>query len=106
MRMVHNSTDFSQENQMIRRVCLLSIVFSCHLTLAQHNCPQGFQPAGTLTGTASYGNDLNERREINLPENASIDQSYQQTKVLPQKGNPKAHSDLLAKDIPKGIHII
>jgi hypothetical protein len=93
---------------MIRRMRLLSLVvlFMPSFTLAQHNCPQGFQYVGNLSGTGSFGNDFNEKREINLPENATIDQSYQQTRIRSQNGNPRAHSDLLPKDIPKGIHII
>jgi hypothetical protein len=93
---------------MTKRMRLLSLIvlFTPYFTLAQHNCPQGFQYAGNLSGTGSFGNDFNEKREINLPENATIDQSYQQTRIRSQNGNPRAHSDLLPKDIPKGIHII
>jgi hypothetical protein len=93
---------------MIKQVPLLSLVvlFMPSFTLAQHNCPQGFQYVGNLSRTGSFGNELNEKREINLPENATIDQSYQQTRIRSQNGNPRAHSDLLPKDIPKGIHII
>jgi hypothetical protein len=59
---------------MIKRVPLLSLVllFMPSFTLAQHNCPQGFQYVGNLSGTGSFGNELNEKREINLPENATM----------------------------------
>ena len=74
--------------------------------LAQHNCPQGFNYAGTLTGTGSYGIAFDERREINLPEDATIDTSFQQSNVRVRAGNPRAKSNLQAKDIPKGILIM
>ena len=74
--------------------------------LAQHNCPQGFNDAGTLKGTGSYGIPFDERREINLPENATLDTSFQQSNVRVRAGNDLAQSKLQAKDIPKGILII
>ena len=93
---------------MIRQVRRLAFVafYTSSLALAQHNCPQGFQHVGTLSGTGSISTDFNERRAINFPENATIDTTYQQTNIRSHGGNPKAHSDLTAKEIPKGIHII
>ena len=35
--------------------------------LSQHNCPVGFQYAGTLSGTGGY-EAFNERRELLLPD--------------------------------------
>lgn len=74
--------------------------------LAQHNCPQGFNFAGTLRGTGSYGTPFDERRELNLPQDATIDTSFQQSNVRARAGNGLAQSKLQAKDIPKGILII
>jgi hypothetical protein len=74
--------------------------------LAQHNCPQGFDYAGTMAGTGSYGVAFDERREVHLPLYATIDTSFQQSTVRAHGGNREARSDLLAKDIPKGIYII
>jgi hypothetical protein len=74
--------------------------------LAQHNCPPGFDFAGTLKGAGSYGVAFDERREINLPPYATIDTSFQQISVRAHAGNGQAKSDLQAKDIPKGIYII
>ena len=74
--------------------------------LAQHNCPEGFNYAGTLQGTGSYGIAFNERRELDFPPDATIDTSYQQSTVRARGGNSRAKSDLQAKDIPKGIYII
>ena len=93
---------------MPRQVRLWAFVvfFTPGVVLAQHSCPQGFQHAGTLSGTGSFSGDFNERRAINLTENATIDTTYQQTNIRSHGGNPKAHSDLTAKEIPKGIHII
>ena len=93
---------------MIRHVRLLVFVvfYASSLALAQSNCPQGFTYAGTLLGTGSAVSDFNERRAINLPENATLDTTYQQTTVQSRGGNSRARSDLRASDIPKGIHII
>ena len=74
--------------------------------LAQHNCPPGFDYAGTLKGAGAGGVAFDERREVNLPPYATIDTSFQQSKVRAHRGNGQAQSDLHAKDIPKGIYII
>ncbi len=74
--------------------------------LAQHGCPERFNFAGTLKGNGSYGVPFDERRELNLPPNATIDTSFQQSDVRAHAGNGLAQSDLHAKDIPKGIYII
>ena len=74
--------------------------------LAQHNCPEGFNFAGSLEGTGSGGVAFNERREVDLPLDATIDTSYQQSNVRAHAGKGKAPTDLNAKDIPKGIYII
>ncbi len=74
--------------------------------LAQHNCPPGFDYAGALRGAGSGGIAFDERREVNLPPYATIDMSFQQSKVRAHAGNGQAQSDLHAKDIPKGIYII
>jgi hypothetical protein len=49
---------------------------------------------------------FSKRVEINLPENAAPDTSYQQTKVRTEDGDIDEHSNLRAQDIPKGIHIV
>ena len=74
--------------------------------LAQHNCPEKLRFVGTLTGTGSYGIAFDERREINLPPDATIDTSFQQSNVRARAGNSRAQSTMRAKDIPKGIMII
>ncbi|MGD0443626.1 MAG: hypothetical protein ABSA39_06785 [Edaphobacter sp.] len=74
--------------------------------LAQHNCPQGFDYAGALRGTGSYGIAFDERRELTLPLYATIDSSFQQRNVRARAGNGQAKSDLRVTDIPKGILII
>ena len=90
------------------RVSLVTLgLLSMSATLrAQHNCPQGFDHAGTLTGSGSYGIAFDERREINLPPDATIDTSFQQKNVRARAGNDRAQSALQAKDVPKGIAII
>jgi len=74
--------------------------------MAQHNCPEGFRYVGKMSGTGSYGIPFNERRELILPDGAAPDTSFQQKQVNARAGNEMAHSNLLAKDIPKGILII
>jgi len=93
---------------MTRQVCLLAlaVLYTAPLVLAQHSCPERFLHAGTLSGTGSYVSEFDDRRKINLPEDATLDTTYQQTAVRSHGGNPKARSDLRAQDIPKGIHII
>ena len=71
--------------------------------LAQHNCPTGFDFGGTLKGSGAFEDAFDARREIKLPSYATIDTSYQQSKVRSHAGNDRAKSDLQAKNIPKGI---
>jgi hypothetical protein len=93
---------------MTRQVALiaLAVLYTASLALGQNSCPERFRYAGKLSGTGSVAGEFNEVREINLPENASLDTTYQQTVVRSHGGNPIARSDLSAKEIPKGIHII
>jgi hypothetical protein len=88
------------------RLVTLGLLSIASPLLAQHNCPPGFDYAGALKGTGSYGVAFDERREINLPPYATINTSFQQTSVRARAGNGHAKSDLQAKDIPKGIYII
>jgi hypothetical protein len=91
---------------MTRRLGLLilGLLFSSPSILAQHSCPAGFDYVGTLSLTGSYGS-AEEKKEIEFPEGATIDTSYQQTSIRARGGNQKAQSNLRAEDIPKGIHI-
>ena len=41
-----------------------------------------------------------------LPENATLDESYQQQNVRATNGKRGAHSSLRAEDVPKGLLII
>ena len=74
-------------------------------SLAQDQCPAHFRYIGTLKGTGSFVELLDKTREVKLPENATLDTSYQQTKVVAD-GGKGARSKLRPQDIPKGIHII
>lgn len=93
---------------MMRPVGFLAFVvfYTSSLALAQHNCPQGFQYVGTLSGTGSIVSEFNERRQINLPQNATLDTTFQQSNIRSHGGSVKPKSELRAKDIPKGILII
>jgi len=83
----------------------LFLIATAPSAFAQHNCPEGFRYAGSLVGAGGY-EEFNARRELLLPEGATIDTSYQQASVRARGGNSKAKSNLRAGDIPKGIHII
>jgi hypothetical protein len=94
---------------MMRHIGLLAfVVFSTpSLVHAQHNCPQAFQHAGTLSGTGSVVAEFNEIRKINLPADATIDTTYQQTNVRSYGGSVRGRSgNMLASEIPKGILVI
>ena len=84
---------------------MLGLLFTSPLTLAQHSCPEGLKYVGSLSLTGSYG-AAEEKKEIALPEGATVDTSFQQKSVRARNGNKKAQSDLRAEDIPKGILII
>jgi hypothetical protein len=88
------------------RLVTLGLLSMAPPLLAQHNCPPGFDYAGALRGAGSGGIAFDERRQVNLPPYATIDMSFQQSKVRAHAGNGQAQSDLHAKDIPKGIYII
>jgi hypothetical protein len=93
---------------MTRRSSLLAFVFlfSSTVSFAQSNCPEGFRDAGTLSGTGSHTTDLDERVTLMLPENARLDESYQQQNVRATNGKRGVRSSLRAQDVPKGILII
>ena len=92
---------------MKRRVGFLtfSFLFISILGSAQENCPEGFRFAGALSGTGSSIKTFDKTIVVNLPEGATLDESYQQTNVRATNGKRKAQSDLRPLDIPKGIHI-
>ena len=48
--------------------------------------------------------EFNQKKAIRLPENATLDDSFQQTKV--RGASAKGKTDLRPQDIPKGIVII
>jgi hypothetical protein len=83
---------------------ILGLLFGSPLALPQHSCPEGLKYVGSLSLTGSYG-AAEEKKEIALPEGATVDTTYQQTSVRARDGNRKAQSNLRAEDIPKGIYI-
>jgi len=93
---------------MIRTVWPLAFSFLLASTLsqAQSNCPEGFNYAGTLSGTGSASTELNRRVSLKLPENATLDESFQQKNLRATNGKSGAHSSMTAKDVPKGLLII
>ena len=92
---------------MKKQVGLLTVSFllMSALSRAQHGCPEEFRYAGTLSGTGSRSGPFSETVVLKLPENATLDESYQQTKVRSTNGKGKAQSNLRPQDIPKGIRI-
>ena len=91
---------------MVKRAGLLTLSFLLlpALNSAQSNCPQGFAYVGTLSGTGSIVEGLNKKMVLKLPDNATLDDSFQQTKV--RSTSAKGKANLRPQDIPKGILII
>lgn len=74
--------------------------------VAQQNCPEGFRYVGTLSGTGSLSNPFDKRMTLRFPENATLDESFQQKNVRATNGKSGARSNLRPQDIPKGVLII
>jgi hypothetical protein len=92
---------------MIKGALSLAFSFLLASTLsAQTNCPQGFNYAGTLSGTGSPTTELDRRETLRLPEDATLDDSFQQKKVRATNGKSGARSSMTAQDVPKGLLII
>jgi hypothetical protein len=102
------SVDPGRESSMIRPVTSLAFIlfFISSVSVAQNPCPEGFRYVGTLEGSAAYMVPFSKRVELSLPENATLDVSYQQAKVRAEDGQINEHSNLRPQDIPAGIHII
>jgi hypothetical protein len=83
-----------------------SFLVASTLSRAQSNCPQGFNFAGTLSGTGSATTELDSRMTLRLPEDATLDESFQQKKVRVTNGKSGAHSSMTAQDVPRGLLII
>jgi hypothetical protein len=71
---------------------LVAALFMSPLSFAQTSCPQGFRYAGTLSGTGSAIEAFSKRVEVRLPENATLNTSYQQTSVRADNGKGNARS--------------
>jgi hypothetical protein len=91
---------------MVKRAGLLTFSFLLlpALNSAQSKCPQGFVYAGTLSGTGSIVEGFNQKVVLKLPDNATLDDSFQQNKV--RSTSAKGKANLRPEDIPKGILII
>lgn len=92
---------------MKKKVGFLAVSFllMSPICRAQNSCPEEFRYAGTLSGTGSRSAPFSETVVLKLPENATLDESYQQTKVRATDGSGKAQSNLRPQDVPKGIRI-
>jgi hypothetical protein len=90
------------------RLGLLALLF-CSLSpwaAGQRNCPEGFRYVGTLSGTGSESNPFNKRVTLRFPENATLDESFQQKNIRATNGKNGARSDMRPQDIPKGVLVI
>jgi len=85
---------------------LVLILLLSSLAFPQSNCPEGFASAGTLSGTGAASEPFSKKVSLRLPEDATIDESFQQKKVRSTNGRNGAKSSMSAEDIPKGILII
>ena len=82
---------------------IASFLLISSLSSAQATCPEGFRYAGTLSGTSTETFD--KTAFLKLPEDATLDESYQQTAVQATNGKKNAKSNLRPQDIPKGFYI-
>jgi hypothetical protein len=89
----------------VRLLLFVVLVFSSW-GIAQDNCPEGFRLAGTLSGTGSSWQSLDERQTVKFRQNVTLDESFQQTNVRATNGKNGAQSAMRPQDIPKGVLII
>jgi hypothetical protein len=83
---------------------IVSFLLTASLSSAQDHCPEGFRYVGTLSG--SDPEQFDKTVVLELPEFATLDESFQQTRVRATNGKGRAKSNLRPQDIPKGIYII
>jgi hypothetical protein len=89
----------------VRFLPFLVLVFSSW-SVAQNNCPEGFRYVGTLSGTGSSSQKLDQRKTLRFRENVTLDESFQQKNVRATNGKSGVKSAMRAEDIPKGVLII
>jgi hypothetical protein len=68
-----------------------SFLFMSVLSKAQSNCPEGFVYVGNLSGTGSATQEFNKTVVLKLPEGATLDASYQQSRVRAANAEGKAN---------------
>lgn len=93
---------------MIRSAFSLAFLFLLASTLsrAQNQCPDGFKYAGTLSGNGSSVEGFDARETLTLPDDAMLDQSYQQKKVHATNAKNGVSSSMRPQDVPKGLYLI
>ena len=94
--------------RMIGSAFPLALLFLLASTLsrAQNNCPAGFSYVGTLSGTGSSLEAFDARKTLTLPDNAVLDESYQQKNVHVTNGKNGVHSSMRPQDVPKGFYLV
>jgi hypothetical protein len=92
------------ENKMKQSFFVICILLAPGL--AQSQCPGGLNYAGQLGVEGSFNNNGTGSHSLNLPPNAHIDRSYQQTGALKAYGGGSdARSPLQVSQVPPGIYI-
>jgi hypothetical protein len=88
---------------MKRQIVFLtfSFLFMSVLSKAQSNCPEGFVYVGNLSGTGSATQEFNKTVVLKLPEGATLDESYQQSRV--RAANAEGKTNLRPQDIQKAF---
>ena len=81
------------------------VLFSAYHAYSQNNCPEGFVSAGTLSGSGASSAPFDKKVTLKLPEDATLDESFQQKRVRATNGKNGAKSSMGPQDIPKGILI-
>ena len=97
----------SMLNTLMRIGLLVLVVLLCaSWALSQNNCPQGFRYVGTLSGNGSASENFDKRVTVKFPQDATLDESFQQKNVRSTNGKSGAQSSMRAQDIPKGVLVI
>ena len=92
---------WSDFDEKAHGLLIVSFLLMPSLSSAQDRCPEGFHYVGTLSGTDSE--QFDKTVVLELPELATLDESYQQTKVRATNGRGKAKLNLRPQDIPKAF---
>lgn len=94
-------------SQIIRRSALVTVLAVPSIALsASAQCPSGFRDLGEITATAPPGKyqEVNATRQLALPVNIQIDDSYHQLSI--QAASDGGASDMSTGQIPPGFLLL